>query len=185
MSIFFCISKVYPHVAGNSFPILSRKFGNSSAENIIPDNIIDGRNTIWLYIVSFAWFLTAKPNIHEIASDTIINKTSVIKYNGKSKGKFASNIMGATIKMIVLIIIKWINDDVTKQTILKYMGIPFEIYIFFIFVLYVSTIDGGTPINDPIETPITVIDCISVFLASGIKEVKILPIIIKNRSGTI
>ena len=44
-SIFFCISKVYPHVAGNSFPILSRKFGSNSAENMIPDNIIEGKKT--------------------------------------------------------------------------------------------------------------------------------------------
>ena len=51
-------------------------------------------------------------------------------------------------------------------------------------VPYTSTIDGGTPMKAPIETPITVIDCINVFFASGIKEVKIPPIIAKNSSGT-
>ena len=41
---------------------------------MIPDNIIEGKKTTWLYIVSFAWFLTANPSTHEIASDTITNK---------------------------------------------------------------------------------------------------------------
>ena len=45
--------------------------------------------------------------------------------------------------------------------------------------------DGGNPINAPIETHITIIDCISVLLISGITEVKIPPISRKKISGTI
>ena len=72
----------------------------------------------------------------------------------------------------------------TKVIMPKHRGILFAIYIFFISVPYISAIEGGTPIKAPIETPMIVMDCINVYFASGIKEVKIPPIIAKNKSGT-
>ena len=72
-------NKVYPHVAGNSFPIVSSKSGRKDAGNMIPDNIIEGRKTIWLNMVSFAWFFIARPNTQETDKDTIINSASVKK----------------------------------------------------------------------------------------------------------
>ena len=47
-------NKVYHHVAGNILPIVSSKSERKDAGNIIPDNIIEGRKTIWLNMVSFA-----------------------------------------------------------------------------------------------------------------------------------
>ena len=52
--LLFCDNSIYPHVAGNSFPIFSRILGRNSAGNIIPDSMIEGKNIIWLYIVNFA-----------------------------------------------------------------------------------------------------------------------------------
>ena len=72
-------NKVYPHVAGNILPIVSSKSGRKDAGNIIPDNIIEGKNTTWLYMVSFAWFFIARPNTQEMDKDTIINSASVKK----------------------------------------------------------------------------------------------------------
>ena len=72
-------NKVYPHVVGNILPIVSSKSGRKDAGNIIPDNIIEGRKTIWLNMVSFAWFFIARPNTQEMDKDTIINSASVKK----------------------------------------------------------------------------------------------------------
>ena len=51
-------------------------------------------------------------------------------------------------------------------------------------VPYSSQTVGGTPIRDPMDTPITVMDCISVSFVSGIRAVKMLPITAKNSRGT-
>lgn len=74
--------------------------------------------------------------------------------------------------------------DTNNETRPKYIGIPLAEYIFFISVPYISTIEGGTPASAPIEPPITVMDCIRVFFASGMSDVKIPPITAKNKSGT-
>lgn len=42
----FSASSLYPHVAGNSFPIVSNVFGSSSIGNIIPESMVDGKKTI-------------------------------------------------------------------------------------------------------------------------------------------
>ena len=44
----FSASSLYPHVAGNSFPIVSNVFGSSSIGNIIPESMVDGKKTIIL-----------------------------------------------------------------------------------------------------------------------------------------
>ena len=44
--------------------------------------------------------------------------------------------------------------------------------------------EGGTPMKAPIEIPMMLIAGINVCLASGIKEVKIPPMIRKKRRGT-
>lgn len=45
----------------------------------------------------------------------------------------------------------------------KYNGTPLALYTFFISLSYISTIEGGKPISAPVDTPNTVIDCISAF----------------------
>lgn len=42
----FSASSLYPHVAENSFPIVSNVFGSSSIGNIIPESMVDGKKTI-------------------------------------------------------------------------------------------------------------------------------------------
>ena len=61
--------------------------------------------------------------------------------------------------------------------------LPFFLLALAIYIIV--SLDGGRPINAPIETLITIMDCISVFLISGITEVKIPPIRRKKIRGTI
>lgn len=44
----------YPQEAGETNPIVSKKSGRNSMGNIIPESIIEGKNTNWAIIVSFA-----------------------------------------------------------------------------------------------------------------------------------
>ena len=44
----------YPHEAGKMCPMASRKSGSKSIGNIIPESIIEGKNTSCAIIVSFA-----------------------------------------------------------------------------------------------------------------------------------
>ena len=64
----FSAISLYPHVAGNSFPIVSNVFGSSSTGNIIPESMIDGKKTIIENIEVFAWSFTAKPIMLAILS---------------------------------------------------------------------------------------------------------------------
>lgn len=50
----FSAISLYPHVAGNSFPVVSKAFGSSSIGNIIPESMIDGKKAIIENIEVFA-----------------------------------------------------------------------------------------------------------------------------------
>ena len=76
----FSASSLYPHVAGNSFPIVSNVFGSSSIGNIIPESMVDGKKTIIENIEVFAWSFTAKPIMLAILRDTTIKTARLIKY---------------------------------------------------------------------------------------------------------
>lgn len=66
----------------------------------------------------------------------------------------------------------------------RYSGIPLARYIFRISPPYNSAREGGRPIKAPMETPITVMEGMSVSLAWGSMEVKISPMRKKNSRGT-
>ena len=51
----------YPQAAGNSLPAAPNARGSSSAGNMMPDSMMEGRKTSWENMVSFAWLLTASP----------------------------------------------------------------------------------------------------------------------------
>lgn len=76
----FSASSLYPHVAGNSFPIVSNVFGSSSIGNIIPESMVDGKKTIIENIEVFAWSFTAKPIMLAILNDTAIKTARLMKY---------------------------------------------------------------------------------------------------------
>ena len=134
MSNFGPESSWYPQAAGNSFPSLFKIPGSSFAGNIIPDSMMDGKNISWEIIVSFAWFFTDSPKTPATLKDTAINAVSVVKYNGRSDGIFASKAIGAVIRMIALMISRWTKAEKASETSPKYIGTPFARYIFFISV---------------------------------------------------
>lgn len=76
----FSAISLYPHVAGNSFPVVLNAFGSSSIGNIIPENMIDGKKTIIENIEVFAGSFTAMPIMLAILSDTAIKMARLMKY---------------------------------------------------------------------------------------------------------
>jgi hypothetical protein len=74
------VISLYPHVAGNSFPIVSNVFGSSSIGNIIPESMVEGIKIMIENIEVFAWSFTAKPIILAILRDTPIKTARLIKY---------------------------------------------------------------------------------------------------------
>lgn len=145
---------------------------------------MDGRNITCEIMVSFAWFFTDSPKTLPILNDTAVKIASEPKYNGRFVGGVASKAIGATMYIIAHIINKWINADKNIETRPRYNGTPLALYTFFISLPYISTREGGKPISAPVDTPSTVIDCISVYLASGFMDVNIPPITAKNKRGT-
>ena len=71
---------LYPHAAGNNFPVVSNTFGSSSIGNIIPESMVDGRKTIIENIGVFAWSFIAKPIMLATPSDTAIKMARPAKY---------------------------------------------------------------------------------------------------------
>lgn len=88
-------SNLYPQAAGNNFPAAASEPGSRSAENIIPESIMDGRKISWEIMVSFAWFLRESPRTQPTERDTVIKIASALKYKGKFDGTEASKITGA------------------------------------------------------------------------------------------
>lgn len=78
-----------------------------------------------------------------------------------------------------------IKADKNMETIPRYRGTPLALKTFFMSLPYISSRDGGRPMRAPVDTPMTVMDGIRVSRDSGIMAVKIPPMTIKNRSGTI
>ena len=76
----FSAISLYPHVAGNNFPIVSNTSGSSSIGNIIPESMIDGKKTIIENIEVFAGSFTARPIMLAILSDTAIKTARLMKY---------------------------------------------------------------------------------------------------------
>ena len=99
----FSVISLYPHVAGNSFPIVSNAFGSSSIGNIIPESMIDGKKTIIENIEVFAWSFTARPIILAILSDTAIKIARLMKYILGFSGISALKTSGAAIYKICLL----------------------------------------------------------------------------------
>ena len=60
--------------------------------------------------------------------------------------------------MITDIIERWRNADIAIDTSPRYNGTPLALYIFLISLPYTSAREGGSPINAPMVTPMTVID---------------------------
>ena len=74
------VISLYPHEAGNSFPIVPNAFGSSSIGNIIPESMVEGIKIMIENIEVFAWSFTAKPIILAILRDTPIKTARLIKY---------------------------------------------------------------------------------------------------------
>ena len=89
------VISLYPHAAGNSFPAISNGLGSRSIGNIIPDSMMDGRNSRMENIDVFAVSFTASPIMLAALSDTAIRITSPPKYVPGCSGIFASNAIGA------------------------------------------------------------------------------------------
>ena len=117
-------------------------------------------------------------------SDTTIYTASAPRNSKRFAGIAASKSTGAKSRITAHMIIKWIKAEINIVISPQHSGTPFALYTFFISPAYVSTSDGGNPINAPMDTVITVMDCISVSFICGITEVKIPPISKKKISGT-
>lgn len=85
----------YPHVAGNNFPTITNALGSISLGNMIPESIVDGRNSRIENIDVFAVSFTANPITLAILSDTAIRVISPTKYAAGCAGIFASKATGA------------------------------------------------------------------------------------------
>ena len=89
------VISAYPHVAGNTFPAITNALGSISLGNMIPESIVDGRNSRMENIDVFAVSFTANPITLAILSDTAIRATSPIIYVPGCTGTFASKTTGA------------------------------------------------------------------------------------------
>lgn len=72
----------------------------------------------------------------------------------------------------------------TKTVKSNQQGYSIDLIYFFISLPYISTKEGGKPINAPVDTPKIVMDCISISFACGFMEVNIPSITAKNNRGT-
>ena len=121
------ISRLNPHVDGKSWPAFSSGSGSIDAGNIMPDNIIEGKNNICCTMVSFDWLLTARPKIHAMLSEVEIYKMRPVKKFKIFDGKAASNIMGAIIIIIQHIMIICSSADMNIDARGMYNGTPLAI----------------------------------------------------------
>ena len=149
-------------MAGNNLPILFKNFGSISDGNIIPESIIDGKNINWDIIVNFEVLFTNKPSTVPTDKHVDINMKRLIKYTKILLGITASKAIGARKNIISAIMKRWIKLEIKLLTIIVQRGIFPTIYAFFIGLLKNSTKGVGEPIIEPIVTPKTVIDEISV-----------------------
>lgn len=88
-------SNLYPQAAGNNFPAAASEPGSRSAENIIPESIMDGRKISWEIMVSFAWFLRESPRTQPTERETMIKIVSAPEYRVGFGGTDAPKITGA------------------------------------------------------------------------------------------
>ena len=117
----------YPQEAGNIRPVISRKRGSKSMGNIIPESIIEGRNTNCAIIVSFAWFFIISPKILPMLNDTIMYIASAKKKTRSCSGKTASNNLEASNTITAQLIIKCTNVEINIVTRPKETVIPFTL----------------------------------------------------------
>ena len=89
------VINTYPQVAGNSFPAITNALGSISLGNMIPESIVEGRNSRIENIDVFAVSFTANPITLAILSDTAVRVISPIKYVPGCAGIFASKATGA------------------------------------------------------------------------------------------
>ena len=150
----------------------------------MPESMMDGRNTSCAAIVNFAWLFAASPSTLPIPSDATVYRASAGKKRKRLAGRAAPNSGGASISIMAVVSIRWINAEKAIVTSPKYTGTPFALYICFTSLPYVSSREGGSPISAPMETLITIIELISVLFISGTTEVKMPPIRRKKTSGT-
>lgn len=111
------VISLYPHEAGNAFPIVSSIWGSISAGNIIPESMIEGRKTIMENMEVFVWSFTARPIMLAMPSDTAIKMEREAKYTPGFSGILASKARGAAIYRIMLIINRWINAEILANAI--------------------------------------------------------------------
>ncbi len=89
------VINAYPHAAGNNFPATANALGSISLGNIIPESIVEGRNSRIENMDVFAVSFTANPITLAILSDTAIRVISPTKYVPGCAGIFASKAAGA------------------------------------------------------------------------------------------
>ena len=92
---FLSVMNAYPHVAGNNFPAITNALGSISLGNMIPESIVEGRNSRIENIDVFAVSFTANPITLAILSDTVIRVISPTRYAPGCAGIFASKAIGA------------------------------------------------------------------------------------------
>ena len=117
----------YPQEAGKIRPMVLRKSGSRLRGNIIPESMIEGKNTSCAIIVNFAWLFAISPNILPMLNDTIMYIASAKKKNGNCIGKAASNSIGASCNIMAQLIIKCTNVERNIVIRPKYKGTPFAL----------------------------------------------------------
>ena len=85
----------YPHVAGNNFPAITNALGSISLGNMIPESIVEGRNSRIEKMDVFDVSFTTNPITLAILRDTAIRAISPTKYVPGWAGIFASKATGA------------------------------------------------------------------------------------------
>ena len=91
------VINAYPHVAGNNLPAITNALGSISLGNMIPESMVEGRNSRIENIDVFAVSFTANPITLAILSDTAVRVISPTKYVPGCAGIFASKATGAMI----------------------------------------------------------------------------------------
>lgn len=103
-SITSAVISLKPDVAGKIMPMVWSAFGSILEGNIIPPNIIEGKNKSCDAIVSFDELLINTPSTVPTDKLTMIKTARDMKKRAKFSGICAPKAFGATINIIKLII---------------------------------------------------------------------------------
>ena len=126
------LSIFIPWVAGRINPIYSNGLGSISAGNMIPESIIEGRNTSCEYTVSLAEFFANKPNIIPISRVAVKKSRKPDRYIIVLSGSVALKARGDTVWIMALTAVKLRKPETMLELTRAPNGIPADLNDFLI-----------------------------------------------------